>query len=207
QGKTIVVSDGIHPHKTSSNGSHEHEGHEHGEYDPHAWQNVMNIIIYVQNITHALETADPQHATYYQARSQSYIKQLEVLDADIIKAIEQIPPERRVLVSMHDSFAYFGQRYALKTISVLSASHEAQPSASVMAKLIQLIKQEHIPALFLDNTSNPKLLEQIARETGAVLGGKLYADALSQKGSTPDSYIKMMRTNLSVICNALYLKY
>lgn len=207
RGLTVVVSDGIIPLKTDAHDEHDEHSehsHQHGEYDPHAWQNVMNVVVYVQNIVLSLAQADPEHADAYQKRADDYIAQLKLLDADILETIQQIPPERRVLVTTHDSFAYFASRYGLTTLSVLGRESESLPSTASMAKLIQQVRSQQIPAVFLEMTSNPKILEQVMRETKATLGGKLYADALSRKGTAADTYMKMMRVNLATLSNALH---
>lgn len=209
QGMTVLVSNGIVPLKIDGDehehesGHHEHE-HEHGEYDPHAWQNVLNVVIYVQNIASALAQADPVHTEYYEKRAHDYIRELHALDTDISNSMKEIPRERRILVTAHDSFAYFADRYELTTFSALGVTNEALPSAAGIAQLIRQIRSQHIPALFLEKNINPRILEQVIRETNAVLGGSLYTDALSPEGTQADSYVKMMRANLTTLLNTFH---
>ena len=205
-GLIVTASNGITPLNANPHEKHDvygHHNHQHGEYDPHAWQNVINVIIYVENIARALIQADPKRANEYNLRANDFIAQLKALDADILKTIQQIPPERRILVTTHNSFAYFANRYGLTTLSVSGKGNESLSSTASMAQLIEQVRAQRIPAIFLEMTSSPKILEQVIRETDTKLGGKLYADALSVKDAPADTYIKMMRTNVNTLVNAL----
>lgn len=222
QGPIVILTQGItprtfehghtpdehHDHDEHNHDSHDehHHGHHHGIHDPHAWQNPRNVVIYIQNIEQALTQIDPQHAAHYHQRAQVYQQQLEQLDHQIYQATSTLPAQHRVLVTTHESFGYFADAYGFTTLSPLGVSNEALPSAAGVATLIEQVRIQHIPALFIETTSNPKILEQIARETQATIGGQLYTDALTPKTpqNTPaDTYIHMMQQNLDTLMQAL----
>lgn len=214
KGQEVVVSDGIkirrfedadHP----GHDEHDHEdqdtysGHTHGEYDPHAWQDVNNVIIYVQNIEKALSEADPENAGLYQQRAGDYMAQLKVLDLSIRDAFIQLPENKRTIAMTHEAFGYFADAYGLKLIAVMGISPNEEPTAATIAKFVKQMKQQGIAAIFFENISNTRLLEQIAKDTGVTVGGTLYTDALSASDSTAQSYLKMMQSNRDTLIEAL----
>lgn len=176
---------------------HEHTGHAHaaGEVDPHAWQSLANGIIYVQNITEGLSSAAPEYRAYFKGREKLLVEQLQKLDAEIKVTLADIPSDKRKVVTSHDAFGYFAQAYNIEFVSVAGLSSQAEPSAREMAAIIDLIKKEGITGVFVENASSAKLASQIARETGAALGGTLYADALSAQGTPAASYLGMFTWN------------
>lgn len=176
-------------------------GHEHA--DPHAWQNVGNAIAYVGNIERALTTADPSHAATYKTNADTYRAELQVLDAEIRSSIAAIPPERRNAVTTHGSFAYFANAYGVTFTSPLGTSTDEQASAKSLAALITAIRRSGIKALFLENAADPRLMRQVAHETGVALGGTLYADALSTKDGPAPTYVGLMRHNLKLLTGAM----
>lgn len=199
KGQCIVVSQGI----TARPLTEDHDGHDHVEYDPHAWQDVGNAIIYIRNIAQALSVADPTHAEVFEHNAQQYILKLQTLDHSIRQAIDQLPAAQRSMVTTHDAFGYFAQAYGLKVTAAMGMSADADPTAADMAQLIKQIKQTGVRAVFLENVTNPRLLQQIAKDTGVVVGGTLYTDALSSPGTAADSYIGMMQSNLQTLVHAL----
>lgn len=212
-GTEITVSENIAPlafheqaHDGKSESIHGHEQHahhEHHELDPHAWQDVRNVVIYVQNIAVALAIADPSNAQHYTQRAQAYIAQLEALDRKIRESIESLPENHRILITTHDAFSYFGHAYGLTIIASMGTSSDEEPSAADIARLINQIRTVQAPAVFLENVMNPALMQQVTRETSAVLGGELYSDALSEPGTAADTYIGMMEHNLETLMQAL----
>ena len=171
--------------------------------DPHAWQDVRNAIVFARNITDALSTADKPNAATYAARLTAYTANLTALDVEIRTALAKISPDRRRVISTHDAFGYFATAYGVTFIAPLGASTEAQPSAKTVARLITQIRREKITAVFVENVSDPRLIEQIARETGVKLGGKLYSDALSKKDGPAPTYVAMMRHNAKLLTAAM----
>lgn len=208
-GPVVVATQGVDPLATSAHGhSHEHnheqhEIHQHGVYDPHAWQNAANGIIYVRNIGQALAQVDPAHAGIYRSRARDYIQRLQALDADIASRIAALPAHRRTVVAAHNAFRYYGHAYGIHFLAPVGLSTAAAASAGEVASLIQSIRDRGIDALFTETTSDPRLIEQIARETGARIGGKLYSDALSGHDGPASTYIDMLRYNTAQIVNAL----
>lgn len=171
--------------------------------DPHAWHNVQNAVAYVRVITDALIIRQPQQREKIQARSQEFIHKLQDLDQWIIRQINSIPPEKRIVVTTHDAFWYYGDAYGIQFLSPVGVSTDAQPSAAAMAGLIRQIQQQDIRAVFIENLSNSRLVNQIAKETHVKIGGVLYADSLSEETGPAATYIQMIRHNTAEIINAL----
>lgn len=198
----VTASDGVVPLAFEEPEGHEH-GHDHGAQDPHAWQSVENVMIYVRNIERGLSTADPDGAETYGANATAYIARLETLETDIRAAIAALPRDRRTIITSHDAFGYFSAAYGLHFEAPQGVSTEAEASARDVAALITQIRDQGIGAVFVENISDPRLVDQIAAETGARIGGTLYSDALSGPDGPAASYIDMMRYNLAQITSAL----
>jgi ABC-type Zn uptake system ZnuABC Zn-binding protein ZnuA len=181
----------------------EHE-HEHAA-DPHMWFDVQNVIGYVENIRDGLKQVDPDGAGTYDANAAAYIKQLQQLDQDITAQLESVPTERRKLVTNHDTFGYFAKRYGYKVVGSVfeNVSTEQEPSAQQIAELVRALQEQNVPAVFTENTVNPRLAEQVADEAGVKVVTDLYTDALGEPGSAGDTYIKMMRHDVEQIVEAL----
>ncbi|MFT4099068.1 MAG: metal ABC transporter substrate-binding protein [Rhodoblastus sp.] len=195
----VVATKGVAPRKDMAN----EEFAEHGGIDPHAWQNVANAKIYVANIRDGLISADPDGKAYYEANATAYFAKLDALDAEVRAAIARIPADRRRIVTTHDAFGYFGQAYGLELAAPEGVSTEAQVSAKNVAKIIAQIRKDKFPAVFLENVSDPRLMDQIARETGAKIGGTLYSDSLSAADGPAGTYIAMVKHNISELTRAL----
>ena len=171
--------------------------------DPHAWQSVANARIYVGNIRDALVAADPASAQGFRDNAEAYLAKLDALDREVREAIAKIPPSRRKLITNHDAFGYFATAYGLEFIAPVGVSTESEPSARDIAAIITQIKAAKIPAVFLENVSDPRLIRRISAETGAKVGGTLYSDSLSaEKGDVP-TYIAMVRHNIKALTSAL----
>jgi zinc/manganese transport system substrate-binding protein len=171
--------------------------------DPHAWQDLRNGIVYIGNIAEGLAAADPANAATYRARAQAYQSELKALDAWVRATLEPIPADRRKVITGHDAFGYFANAYGVMFVAPVGISTEAEPTASDVARLIRQIRQEHIKALFVENMTDPRLIEQIGRETGAQLGGTLYADALSGPSGPAPTYVAMFRHNATLLSAAM----
>jgi len=171
--------------------------------DPHAWQSIANVKIYVANIRDALAKADPEGAGAYEANAKDFIAELDALEAEVRKAIDTIPRERRRIITSHDAFGYFGATYGFSFVAPKGVSTETEPSAADVAKIIRQIKAEKIPAVFLENVTDPRLAQRIAQESGAKIGGTLYSDALSPAGGPAATYVEMVRNNLRQLSAAL----
>lgn len=179
---------------------------EHGPnhpFDPHAWQDVENVEIYVRNIRDGLTGADPTGKAAYAAATTRYLAVLATLDRDIRAGIAAIPPARRKVITTHDAFGYYQRAYGIEFIAPEGISTETEASPRAVARIIGQIKAEHIPAVFLENISDNRLTEQIARETGARIGPEVYSDALSGPDGPAATYVAMMRHNLAAFVGAL----
>ena len=187
----VVATQGIAPLKIGS------------DADPHAWQSVANARIYVTNIRDALVAADPADASAFRANAEGYLTKLYALDREVREAIAQIPQNSRKVISTHDAFGYFAQAYGIEFIAPLGVSTESEASARDIAGIITEIKTRKIPAVFLENISDPRLIRRISAETGARVGGTLYSDGLTaEKGDAP-TYIDMVRHNIKALTSAL----
>jgi len=186
------------PGEGVSNGK-AHEG------DPHFWLNPVNVIRYVENIRDGLSQADPAGKEGYTRNAQAYIAQLNDLDVWISGQVAQIPADRRMLVTNHESFGYFADRYGLRLIGAIipSVSTSASPSAQQLAALIDQIKATGAPAIFLETGSNPQLAQQVAAETGAKVVTDLYTHSVSVADGPAPTYIELMRYNVKQIVEAL----
>lgn len=192
-------------------GDHEdHEGeehadgdHHHGAFDPHAWQSLTNGVIYAGNIAEALSKADPENAASYRANADAFIAEMQALDAEISALMTALPPEKRTVVTSHDAFGYFAARYGLTFEAPQGLSTESEPSAADVAGMITQIRDKGISAVFVESITDNRLLEQIARETGATIGGTLYSDALSGEDGPASTYLDMMRHNATTLAGAL----
>jgi len=171
--------------------------------DPHAWQSVANARIYVANMSDALAAADPADAEVFRANAQDYLTKLDALDREVREAVAKIPPGRRKVISTHDAFGYFAAAYGIEFIAPSGVSTDSEASARDIAGIITEIKREKIPAVFLENISDPRLIRRISAETGARIGGILYSDSLTgEKGDAP-TYIELVRHNIKALTGAL----
>ena len=212
KGEVVVASAGIDTlAMTTDDHGHDH-GHDHGDeddkanakaVDPHAWQDVGNVRRYVANIADALAKADPDGATAYRANAERYDGELKALDTEIRAAFAALPAARRKVVSSHDAFGYFGRAYGIRFLSPVGVSNNAEPTAQGVARLIRQLKAEKVPAVFIENVADSRLIERIRSESGAQIGGTLYSDALSKADGPAPSYVQMMRTNLDALRQAL----
>jgi zinc/manganese transport system substrate-binding protein len=171
--------------------------------DPHAWQSVANAGIYALNIRDALVAIDPAGAAVYRVNTEAYLSKLDALDREVREATALVPPARRKVISTHNAFGYFAAAYGIDFIAPLGVSTESEPSARDIAGIITQIRAAKIPAVFLENISDPRLIQRIAAETGARVGGTLYSDSLTdEKGDAP-TYIDMVRHNIRTLRLAL----
>ncbi len=187
----VTATDGIVPLKSGS------------AADPHAWQSVANAKVYVTNIRDALVAADPADAAAFRANADGYLAKLDTLERDVRVAIAQIPAARRKVISTHGAFGYFAAAYGVDFIAPLGVSTDSEASARDIADIITQIRATKIPAVFVENISDPRLIQRISAETGAGIGGTLYSDSLTgEKGEAP-TYIDMVRHNIKALDHAL----
>jgi zinc/manganese transport system substrate-binding protein len=161
--------------------------------DQHAWLDPRNGIIYVKNISDALARIDPANAEDYRGRAGAYTQQLRALDTWAHAEMNAVPAAKRRMLASHDSLQYLANGFAITMISVNGWTNKSEPSAADLARLTDQIRREHVKALFLDSITDPRAMERISKETGAVIGGTLYGDALSQSGGEAATYIEMIR--------------
>jgi zinc/manganese transport system substrate-binding protein len=191
----VVATKGIKPQQMREEGR--------VELDPHAWQSIADAKIYVANIRDGLIAADPEGASAYRANANNYLGKLDALEKEVTAEIAKIPPGRRQIITTHDAFGYFGTAYGFRFIAPEGVSTETEASARDVAKIIRQIKAQKIPAVFLENVTDPRLARNIAAESGATIGGTLYSDALSPPNGPASTYIDMMRNNVRELAAAL----
>jgi zinc/manganese transport system substrate-binding protein len=196
----IVATKGIKPLERA--GAHDHD-HDHGRADPHAWQSVANAKIYVGNIRDALIAIDPAGKAAYESSATAYLARLDALEREVRETIAKIPADRRRVVTSHNAFGYFESAYGIDFTAPQGVSTEAEASAKDVAAIITAVKKQKASAVFLENVTDPRLVQQIASETGAKVGGLLYSDALTDEKGDATTYIDLIRHNLKQLANAL----
>lgn len=202
----VVVGEGITPRAATEEEHADEETHDHGEVDPHVWQSVANAIVMVETIRDALIEVDPDREDIYQANADAYVAELTELDQWIEEQIATLPKERRKLVTSHDTFGYYADRYGLEIIGTALGSlttESADPPAGEIAALIEEIQASGIPAVFTENVQQDGLMQQIAENAGVELAPPLYSDALGPEDSAGATYLDMMRYNTETIVEAL----
>ncbi len=191
RGPVVVASEGIAALTVEEN-----------QPDPHAWQDLTNGRLDVANIVRALAAADPAHADDYRRRAEAYDRELAALDREVKSRLEAFPRDRRKVITSHDAFQYFGRAYGIDFHAPVGLSTESEPSAGEVATLIRQMRDEGIHALFVENITDPRLVGQLAREAGAVIGGRLYSDSLSGPTGPAPTYLDMFRHNVGEIAKA-----
>lgn len=200
----ITATKGITPRQNKTDDHKHAHGHSHDdETDPHAWQSVPNAKIYVANIRDALIAADAAGAETYRANADRYLKKLDELEREVRQAVDTIPADRRKLISTHDAFGYLADSYGIAFIAPQGVSTESEATAKDVARIVTQIKAQKIPAVFLENVSDPRLMRRIAQESGAKLGGTLFSDSLTSEKGDAATYIEMIRHNIRTLANAL----
>ncbi|SNT69854.1 metal ABC transporter solute-binding protein, Zn/Mn family [Psychrobacter sp. LV10R520-6] len=191
----VVVSDGIKTHSL----------YEHGQtmIDPHVWNSVPNIVVWVANIEEALIKADPANAADFRANAKRYNAQLKKTDGWIRHELKSIPRDRRKVLTDHDVFGYYGREYGVTFLAPVGLSTANEPPAKKVARVIDQMKKEKIHTYFIANSSSSQLVKQIAYATGAKSGGVLYPESLSEANGPASTYIDMMRYNTRLIVNAI----
>ena len=187
---------------------HKHEmqadkAHHHGEYDPHAWQSLVEAQQYVRNIRDGLIQVDPQGKNYYTVQAKAYSERLQTLHQAMKQRFDQLSEKQRTVMTPHAAFGYLASAYGLKFVSPQGVSTTSEPSASEMAHLVNSIREQKVAAIFIENMGDARLIEQLKRETKTQVVGTLYSDALSEASGSAGSYLKMMEHNLETLLNAL----
>ncbi|MFO1277065.1 MAG: zinc ABC transporter substrate-binding protein [Sphaerotilus natans] len=214
RGPVLTCSDGLKPRAAPVEAGQDHAGHADahghgaaqsggGAPDPHAWQDIANARHYVARIRDALVTARPAQAELLRRRAAAYDAELAALDRRIRADFATLAPQQRRVVSSHDAFGYFAAAYGLEFLAAQSWNTDSEPSAADIARLIRQIRRQQIRAVFVENVSDARMVQRIARETGAVVGGTLHSDALSAPGGVADSYLKMMSHNAATLLAGL----
>jgi zinc/manganese transport system substrate-binding protein len=193
RGPVVVATQSITPISTAEGGERT------ALPDPHAWQDPRNGVIYAENITRALVDVDPKHAEAYLQRFGRYKSELEAVDQKVRDDLGTIPAEKRRVITTHDAFAYYGKAYGVTFLAAEGISTDSEPSAQTIAALIRQIRREGIKALFLENVSDPRLIETLAREAGTKPGPPLFSDALSGPDGPAPTYIRMIEYNTATL--------
>jgi zinc/manganese transport system substrate-binding protein len=196
RGPVVTASAGIKPRTMAEDGAAT-------VIDPHAWQNARNGATYARSIAAGLAKADPSRAASFHETGERYADAILQTDAWIVQQFGPIPPARRIIITTHDAFGYFGARYDVTVRAAEGINTDAEPSANDIAKLVAQIKRDHVRAVFLENMTDPRLATMLAQESGAKLGDKVYSDALSPPGGAADTYLGMFRHNVPLFVAAM----
>ncbi|MCC9598399.1 MULTISPECIES: metal ABC transporter solute-binding protein, Zn/Mn family [unclassified Rubrivivax] len=201
RGEIVVASAGITPrHAAHDDHDHDHgHGHDHGDADPHAWQDLAHAQRYVATIAAALARRWPQRRAEFEARAAAYGERLAVLDTRLRRLVDTVPREQRRVITSHDAFGYLGAAYGIEFLAPQGWTTHSEPSAAAVGRLVRQIRQQKVRAVFVENISDPRLVERIARETGARLGGRLYSDALSAPGGPAASFVALYEYNVRAL--------
>ena len=191
RGEHIIATEGITPRQLGTGP------------DPHAWQNPRNGVRYVQTILRGLAAADPAHAPGYRANAAAFVAEIEALDTWIASQFAPVPPEARRIITTHDAFGYYGDRFGISFLAAEGLSTEAEPSAKAIAALVAQVKRERAGTVFLENMTDPRVATMLARETGAILAGPLFSDALSAPNGPAPNYLTMLRHNTNLFALAM----
>jgi zinc/manganese transport system substrate-binding protein len=198
RGVTVVASRGIATRQAPEE-EHAEDGHDHGEVDPHAWHDPSRVQAYIKNISAGLIQADPAGKAEYQRRAADYAAKVQALDDWAKKQFATVPLAKRKMLTSHDAFGYMGEHYRLKVLAIQGVSTEAEASAKGVAQLVRQVRKENVTAIFMENMSDKRLLQQLAAEAKVGIGGQLYADALSGPNGPAPSYLKLVRYNVETI--------
>lgn len=214
QGVQVIATNGIdvlstkkeHEHHDDEHAHHddEHAHHDHGDIDPHAWHSIKNVKVYVHNIAKGLIQVDPANTDDYQKNAKDYIQKLDKLELKINAQLATIPETQRKVITPHDAFGYFARDFNVTFLAPQGTSTGSEASAADVAALIKQIRHDNVNAVFMENIADNRLIEQISRETGVKVGGKLYSDALSSADEPAATYLQMMQYNVDTIVNALH---
>jgi len=189
-------------HEGEDNHAHG-DGHDHGPIDPHAFQSIANAKIYVKNVADAFCAADAEGCDSYKSNAQAYTQKLDALEIEVKEGVAAIPADKRTIITSHDAFGYFEHAYGITFLAPEGISTDAEASAADVAKLISQVREAKASAIFVENITNQRLIEQIASETGLKIGGTLYSDALSDADGPAATYIDMMKNNIGAIKGAI----
>lgn len=203
RGELVPVSAGIPTRKEHDHGHGKAQGHAHGAFDPHVWQDPERARAMVRNIEAALAKRDPARAALYRANAERYDAELWRLRDWASAEVASVPKDQRKVVTSHESFGYLGERFGIRFEAPQSFGTDSEPSAKAVARLIQQLKRDRTRAIFLENIANPRTLERIAQEAGVRIGGRLYSDALSAPDGPAPTYLAMMRHNIGQLVAAL----
>nr|WP_310616300.1 metal ABC transporter substrate-binding protein [Pantoea cypripedii] len=195
KGSLVVASQGINTREMVDDGK--------TITDPHAWNSMANGVIYATNVMNALIKADPEDAAAIRKQGENYIQQLQKLDSWAKTSFAAVPQSKRKVLTSHDAFGYFGQRYGVSFLAPVGFSTEAEASASDVASIIKQLKSEHINTYFMENQTDPRLVKQIASATGAKPGGELYPEALSEANGPAASYEAAFKHNVNVMLKSM----
>ena len=213
RGPIVVVSKGVSTpperadeHVSARAATHKPGQHTHGALDPHAWQNLANAALYVQTIRDALIAAMPMHSAQLNQRATDYINRIQSLDQATKVRIAAVAAERRRVITSHDAFGYFAAAYGVTFYPLQGLATASEPSAAEIVRIVDQIKKNKVSAIFTENISDPRVLERIAQDSGAKVGGRLYADALTEPGTAADTYLKMFERNVTTIVEGISVK-
>ncbi|BBL78596.1 ABC transporter substrate-binding protein [Rubrobacter xylanophilus] len=201
RGLEPIGSEGGHHHEEEHGGHHEEHAEEHARGNPHFWLDVRYAMRYVERIRDALIRVDPGGEEVYRENARAYMEELERLDRYVRERASSIPEERRKLVTFHDAFPYFARAYGFEQVAVVLPNPNAEPGSREVARVVRVVREEGVPAIFTEPQFNSRLARTVAEEAGVEVY-EIYSDTLPG-GDGPRSYEAMMRANIDRIAEAL----
>jgi zinc/manganese transport system substrate-binding protein len=204
--RVTTVTNGLNLLEKPKNGGHDHghsHGHDQGKHDPHAWQSIDAAKTFVTNIRDGLIAADSSGEAAFRANAERYLAELDKVKAEITAMLASIPKDNRLAIANHDAFRYFTRDFGIRIEGARGLSTEAEPSAKDIARIVRIAKERKAKAVFLENIADPRIAAQLAKETGAKLGGVLYSDALTDEKGPAPTYLALMRHNARTLVEAL----
>jgi zinc/manganese transport system substrate-binding protein len=171
--------------------------------DPHAWQDPRNALLYVQTITDGLTAVDPANAASYRANASRYAARITDMDGWIVSTLAPVPSSRRRIITTHEAFGYYGARYGIEFLAAEGISTDSEPSAKAIAALVAQIKREKVRAVFIESMASDRIARMLAAETGAILGGTVYSDALSPPDGPAPTYVDVLQHNTTLFARAM----
>ena len=192
--KVVLITEGVEPITSQKY---------HNASDPHAWMDASNGVKYVYNISAALASVDKENALFYADNGAKYTAEIKKAHDYIKNQVATIPKSQRILITSHDAFQYYGRAYDITLNAIMGISTESEAQSKDLQRVVKAIRENNIPAVFIESTINPKMLQQIASDTGVKIGGELYADSVGDADSEAPTYISMLTHNTNVIVKAL----
>ena len=176
---------------------------EKGKEDPHAWLNIENGVIYAKNVAKQLIAKDPEHKDVYQKNVDKYVAELEKLDKDAKERLAKIPQEKKLIVTSEGCFKYFSKAYGVPSAYIWEINTEEEGTPEQTTRLVEILKKSKVPSLFVESSVDERPMKTVSQESGKPIYSTIFTDSIADKGKDGDSYLSMMKWNLTKIIEGL----